>query len=309
MTDLIESIRRREAEHQLLHERDASIPSCLPAGCSPDQGDVPVLLALVDSLTEKLRVEREYSTKLATGIVLPVNEQGHVDCPKCATAQSVLSGPGSFLAGRPCQECGIQVGDVLTELCVHMEEIRQREATPYAAEVAHADPQQPVVPESVTTSAVSDGGTTAVEGWRPSSDPEFLTHSRIGIICTDGHEHTLAMIADTTGQERFLGWHAVSGPEDCQNPQIAKWRTERLPVTIGAGDSAVVAGHVLANVGDAEIPVGGASVAPNKRRPNAGRPRNCPNFKRCKGRLKSAADKTAGLCKKCRKATKSEGQT
>lgn len=129
---IIEQIRQRESEHQMLHERDASIPPCLPAGCSPDQGDIPVLIAIVDSLTEKLRAERELSK--AT-----VNAQGHVNCPACAS------------------------------------------------------------------------------------------------------------------------------PLDKN-------------------------GHLIPN------------VAAKRARPNAGRPRNCPNFKACRGRLKSAADKTAELCRKCRKA-------
>lgn len=85
MTDIIEAIRQREIEHQRDHDKHHT-ESCLPAGCSRDEGDIPVLLREVDRLT---------------ALLPPVNAAGHVDCPACGTSSRITEEPGYDGSGEP----------------------------------------------------------------------------------------------------------------------------------------------------------------------------------------------------------------
>lgn len=243
MTDIIERIRQREAEHQMLHERDASIPSCLPAGCSPDQGDIPVLLAEVDRLRQ--RVDNFDAMRRARNAInlrggpsglpnqfdsdgLPINAQGHVDCPQCATAQP-------------------------------------------------ADPQ---AHPNRMDAVCALGGIDDIERQMrelPSEHPDPVTSPSAGIV----------PIAYEDGIEVRPASNAKPCPECGITPD-----KNGLVVHVGP-HSWSVSGKEIAKHVD--------SAVSNRARQNAGRPRNCPNSKTCHGRLKSATDKEAGLCKKCRK--------
>ena len=186
----IERIRQREVEHQLLHERDGRLESCLPAGCAPDEGDIPALLREIDRLTAALRERGE--SRLVT---LPLNAQGHVDCPAC---------------GGPALD-------------------------------------------------------------QESTRTEWAEAEIRALAAEEGIDLTDCVVS------------GISAPDGIGREQMIS--RLRLLAATPTGISV-------------------RSEQSKRARPNAGRPRNCPNFKSCKGRLKSATDKGAGVCGKCRKAAK-----
>lgn len=253
MTDPIEHIRQREIEHQRDHDRNHT-ESCLPAGCSPDEGDIPVLLREVDRLSERLENfhalrRARNAINLGDGTVdfrnqfspdglvtLPINAQGHVDCPKCATGVPIdlASHPSRISATErvavdgvteTCPECGIVPGGL----------------------VAHVGPHS----------------------WASAGSQAEWTEAQIRALATEeGIDLTDCIIG---------GSYASNGINRAQMVERL-----RMLVAIPKDDGAT-----------------------KRARPNAGRPRHCPNFKTCHGKLKAPADKEAGLCNKCRKAAKS----
>jgi hypothetical protein len=351
LTGPIDTIRQREMEHQRQHDTPSlAMESCLPGGCSPDQGDIPTLIRMVDALTDKLRIEREYLSKavtmltdspsldarsLADQIVMLECMSGPDNEPLPPVRNVVLHFSADLdrdawsLVKVPSSDTSCSSGSDSPYPAIHLklesgwrgkkwmlssperipscdmprinaEDHRINAAGETLAEFANAtgaigcvspgsaaaipDSAFFVVPDAIETFH----GTLRMEVGEPV-DPRLMTTEEL--LALGSAEPTMTELAAPGEPLEAIALEHTEAMGDRINDGVSVILGESVatPLWTGPKDGSALTG-------------GGPAMTPPKR--SAGRPRNCPNAKTCKGRLKSAMDKEFGICRKCRKAAK-----